>query len=101
MIFIAEVELVIMNPFVLLQYGTFPGNGYAVLRIKIDNTGLWLMHCHIELHEPNIIAIVLNEFFHSTFPMCRDFKSEDGIASADQLPVASQFSVVFLNASQN
>ncbi|KAJ3099865.1 hypothetical protein HDU96_010538 [Phlyctochytrium bullatum] len=27
-----------------------PGGGYAILRFRADNPGIWLFHCHIEWH---------------------------------------------------
>jgi iron transport multicopper oxidase len=27
-----------------------PGKGFAVLRFRADNPGVWLMHCHVEWH---------------------------------------------------
>lgn len=70
-----------------------PSDGYAVIRIKADNLGLWLMHCHIELHATNGMAMILNESFTklprtpTNFPICRDFKNEDGKVLADISPM--------------
>lgn len=70
-----------------------PSDRYAVIRIKADNPGLWLMHCHIELHATNGMAMVLNESFTklprtpTNFPICRDFKNEDGKVLADISPM--------------
>lgn len=70
-----------------------PSDGYAVIRIKADNPGLWLMHCHIELHATNGMAMILNESFSrlprtpTNFPICRDFKNEDGKVLADLSPM--------------
>lgn len=66
-----------------------PGDRYAVIRIKADNPGLWLFHCHIELHATNGMTMILNEYFSRlpktpiNFPICRDFKNEDGKVLAD------------------
>lgn len=27
-----------------------PGGGYAIVRLRANNPGYWLMHCHIEQH---------------------------------------------------
>lgn len=27
-----------------------PNNGYVVLRLKADNPGWWMFHCHFEFH---------------------------------------------------
>ena len=28
-----------------------PSMGYAVLRVRLDNPGLWLFHCHVLWHQ--------------------------------------------------
>ena len=54
-----------------------PRGGYVVVRIKADNPGLWLLHCHIKLHALNGMALLLNESFANlpsipnSFPTCR------------------------------
>ncbi|KAL5014169.1 hypothetical protein ScPMuIL_008439 [Solemya velum] len=56
-----------------------PTGGYVVVRIRADNPGLWFMHCHIELHAIDGMAIYLNESFSKYpatpehFPECRSF----------------------------
>lgn len=56
---------------------------YVVIRIKVDNFGLWLMYCYIEFYVINGMVMILNEFFIKLFRMlinfliCRDFKNED------------------------
>lgn len=60
-----------------------PSGGYAVIRIRADNPGLWIMHCHIELHAADGMAMLLNESFEKLpktpkhFPTCGDFKIEE------------------------
>lgn len=60
-----------------------PSGGYAVIRIRADNPGLWIMHCHIELHAADGMAMLLNESFDNLpktpkhFPTCGDFKIEE------------------------
>ncbi|XP_062608275.1 uncharacterized protein LOC134270113 [Saccostrea cucullata] len=57
-----------------------PSGGYVVVRIKADNPGLWIMHCHIELHSSDGMAMLLNESFPnlpktpSNFPTCGNFE---------------------------
>ncbi|KAJ1726342.1 ferroxidase fet3 [Coemansia biformis] len=34
-------------------------NSYALLRIRADNPGVWMMHCHIELHMELGLALML------------------------------------------
>ncbi|XP_036355362.1 LOW QUALITY PROTEIN: laccase-like [Octopus sinensis] len=57
-----------------------PKGGYVVVRIVADNPGLWLMHCHIELHSMGGMALVFNESFArlpeipDNLPKCHSFK---------------------------
>ena len=57
-----------------------PSGGYAVVRIRADNPGLWIMHCHIQLHSADGMSLVLNESFANLpkvpdgFPTCSGFK---------------------------
>ena len=50
-----------------------------VIRIRADNPGAWFMHCHIELHSVDGMALVLNESYPLQtappvgFPTCGDF----------------------------
>ncbi|KAJ8299997.1 hypothetical protein KUTeg_021516 [Tegillarca granosa] len=56
-----------------------PTGGYAVIRFKSDNPGVWILHCHIKLHFSDGMAILLNESFSrhplppKGFPVCNDF----------------------------
>lgn len=58
-----------------------PSGGYVVVRIKADNPGVWIMHCHIELHSSDGMAMVLNNSFGmhppppTGFPQCYGFPS--------------------------
>ncbi|XP_022299973.2 uncharacterized protein LOC111108406 [Crassostrea virginica] len=60
-----------------------PSGGYVVVRIKADNPGLWIMHCHIELHASDGMAMLINESFPHIpetprhFPKCGNFKLGD------------------------
>ena len=38
-----------------------PAGGYVVVYIKSDNPGFWYLHCHIELHQLEGMAIIINE----------------------------------------
>ncbi|XP_057293169.1 LOW QUALITY PROTEIN: uncharacterized protein LOC130621834 [Hydractinia symbiolongicarpus] len=59
-----------------------PTGGYAVIRIRSDNPGRWFMHCHIEVHSLNGMAMVLSEAEDraatppSGFPECSNFYSD-------------------------
>ncbi|XP_064606396.1 uncharacterized protein LOC135471205 [Liolophura sinensis] len=60
-----------------------PSGGYVVLRLVADNPGLWFMHCHIEMHTLDGMALVLNESFYEVpppppgFPKCGNFRISD------------------------
>ncbi|XP_033744890.1 laccase-1-like [Pecten maximus] len=57
-----------------------PSGGYAVVRIRSDNPGLWFLHCHIELHNLDGMAMAVNESSQLAppppegFPECRNFR---------------------------
>ena len=38
-----------------------PAGGYAVIRMVTNNPGVWFMHCHVENHLVEGMAVVLNE----------------------------------------
>ena len=40
-----------------------PAGGYVVINFKADNPGFWFLHCHIEVHQLQGMAIVVNEAF--------------------------------------
>ena len=50
-----------------------PTGGYAVLRIKSDNPGKWFLHCHIEVHALNGMAMVLKEAPENVPKTTREF----------------------------
>ena len=56
-----------------------PTGGYAVIRIRADNPGLWNMHCHIELHNLDGMQMLINESFTEVpppppgFPECHSY----------------------------
>ncbi|XP_060075388.1 uncharacterized protein LOC132555065 [Ylistrum balloti] len=57
-----------------------PSGGYVVVQIRSDNPGLWFLHCHIELHSMDGMALAINESLAHVplppkgFPECRDFR---------------------------
>ncbi|OWF42004.1 Laccase-4 [Mizuhopecten yessoensis] len=59
-----------------------PSGGYAIVRIRSDNPGLWFLHCHIELHNLDGMAMAVNESLEHVppppegFAECRDFRYE-------------------------
>eukprot|EP00927_Polykrikos_kofoidii_P045081 TRINITY_DN38943_c0_g2_i1.p1 TRINITY_DN38943_c0_g2~~TRINITY_DN38943_c0_g2_i1.p1 ORF type:complete len:728 (-),score=102.44 TRINITY_DN38943_c0_g2_i1:347-2530(-) len=38
-----------------------PRGGYAVVRIRADNPGIWFMHCHVEVHAEDGMAMFIVE----------------------------------------
>ena len=40
-----------------------PPGGYVVIRFLADNPGYWFMHCHIEPHLIDGMAVVINEHY--------------------------------------
>ncbi|XP_021370300.1 laccase-3-like isoform X2 [Mizuhopecten yessoensis] len=59
-----------------------PSGGYAVVRIKADNPGVWIMHCHIELHSTDGMAMLLNNSYGMYPPPPRGFPQCHGFPSA-------------------
>ncbi|WAR25894.1 ASO-like protein, partial [Mya arenaria] len=62
-----------------------PTGGYVVVRIVTNNPGMWFLHCHIDLHNTNGMAMVINSGPGSHpatpvgFPRCGNFL-DDGIS---------------------
>lgn len=60
-----------------------PDGGYAVIRFKANNPGIWIIHCHIEIHSLQGMALLLNESFPyiprtpKNFPKCSEFDATD------------------------
>lgn len=56
-----------------------PSGGYAVVRFVANNPGVWLLHCHNELHANDGMTIMINESFPyhpdqpSGFPGCHNY----------------------------
>ncbi|XP_065666457.1 uncharacterized protein LOC100206475 isoform X2 [Hydra vulgaris] len=56
-----------------------PTGGYAVLRFKSDNPGKWFLHCHIEVHALDGMAMIISEAVNEApkppkgFPVCNNF----------------------------
>ena len=40
---------------------TVPAGGYAIVDVVADNPGIWFMHCHVEPHAVEGMAVTLNE----------------------------------------
>ena len=66
-----------------------PTGGYAVLRIRSDNPGRWFLHCHIEVHLINGMAMVISEAIdkvpkpHQGMPICRSFYEVSRISKSN------------------
>ncbi|XP_056008379.1 uncharacterized protein LOC125665694 [Ostrea edulis] len=67
-----------------------PNRGYVLLRLKTDNPGFWIMHCHLETHMNMGMAVVLQvgepdemPNYPQNFPKCSNFlvKSDKNPAS--------------------
>lgn len=57
-----------------------PYKGYVVLRLKTENPGFWLMHCHLETHMSVGMAVVIQvgdpmemPKLPDNFPMCSSY----------------------------
>lgn len=59
-----------------------PTGAYAVLRIRSDNPGKWFLHCHIEVHALDGMAMIINEAPENHpkppkgFPICQNFYND-------------------------
>lgn len=66
-----------------------PTGGYAVLHIRSDNPGKWFLHCHIEVHALNGMAMVLREAPENMpkttreFPVLKNFYNDHSSDIAD------------------
>ena len=45
-----------------------PAGGYAIIDIVADNPGIWFMHCHVESHLAEGMAVVFNEAYPNQPP---------------------------------
>lgn len=61
-----------------------PAGAYAVVRFRTDNPGEWFIHCHVEMHSMQGMALVLREApnLHPApppgFPTCHNFLNIPG-----------------------
>ena len=39
-----------------------PAGGYVVIAFQADNPGYWFMHCHIEVHQLEGMAVIIQEY---------------------------------------
>lgn len=58
-----------------------PYGGYSIIRIWATNPGVWFLHCHIDRHMLNGMALMLNESFEmigdlpKEMPTCHSFRN--------------------------
>eukprot|EP00111_Clytia_hemisphaerica_P000191 TCONS_00000475-protein len=59
-----------------------PTGAYAVIRIRSNNPGKWFLHCHIEVHSLDGMAMLINEGVDKQktpphgFPVCQNFYND-------------------------
>lgn len=60
-----------------------PSNGYAVVRFRADNPGLWLLHSHFKYRMAMGMSLIVQVGEHSDFvkapegfPTCEDYLPE-------------------------
>jgi len=57
-----------------------PSGGYVVINFISDNPGWWFLHCHIEIHQLEGMALIVNEISDmqliqpANIPKCGDFE---------------------------
>ena len=39
-----------------------PAGGYVVIALEADNPGYWFLHCHIEVHQLEGMALIIQEY---------------------------------------
>ncbi|XP_063438660.1 uncharacterized protein LOC134719600 [Mytilus trossulus] len=72
-----------------------PYGGYVIIRIEARNPGVWFMHCHIDKHMVEGMALMLNESFEhiqipNGLPTCHSYLTKmSGELSATSFPQAS------------
>ncbi|VDH93082.1 Hypothetical predicted protein [Mytilus galloprovincialis] len=63
-----------------------PSGGYVVVRFPATIPGIWFLHCHIDMHSNDGMAIVLNESFASIpkpppgLPKCGSYLGNDVVS---------------------
>jgi FtsP/CotA-like multicopper oxidase with cupredoxin domain len=40
-----------------------PSGGYVVVRFPATTPGIWFLHCHIDMHSNDGMAMVLHQFY--------------------------------------
>lgn len=68
-----------------------PYGGYTIIRFWATNPGVWFMHCHIDKHMVEGMALMLNESFENLhdlpkdMPTCHSFKNQPTVGD-EHLP---------------
>lgn len=67
------------NGAVLKDTVNVPAGGYVIIRFPASNPGIWILHCHVDQHANDGMAMVLNETYAhipnppANVPVCRNF----------------------------
>lgn len=62
-----------------------PTGAYAVIRFRSNNPGKWFLHCHIEFHSMQGMAMTINEAQEKHveppkgFPICQHFRNDPNL----------------------
>ena len=76
---IAPEDISITNKTIRKDTVIVPAGGYVVIDFIADNPGYWFLHCHIESHQLEGMALVINELESqqnsppARMPMCGNF----------------------------
>lgn len=62
-----ETKLLRSNA-VLKDTVMLPAGGYVVIAFLADNPGYWFMHCHIEVHQLEGMAVIIQEYDEDQHP---------------------------------
>ena len=62
-----QIQRNLINP-VIKDTLPLPHGGYAILRFLAENAGIWLFHCHVELHSELGMSLVVKVGKPSEFP---------------------------------
>ncbi|KAJ8311568.1 hypothetical protein KUTeg_010923 [Tegillarca granosa] len=74
-----------------------PRGGYLVTRINANNPGIWLIHCHVSLHNLESMALLLNVSSPEIprhFPVCG--VKETKTAYTAEIPLCEEFKMGYL-----
>ena len=79
-----------------------PYGGYSVIRIWTTNPGIWFMHCHIDRHMAEGMAVMLNESFEEVkqflpdgLPTCHSFMPQDASHASESSDGKTDFCFLY------